>query len=201
MIRERIIKESLGMFSRYGVRSTTMDDIAKNIGISKRTIYENFKDKEDLLTACIDAVFLENERYSKNVFIKSNNVLEAIIKLLRKGFEHASKQKFFLLDDVKKYYPKVHKEIVESKCGDRNDRMRYLIEQGIKEDVFRNELNPGLIAYVFARYIDSINLNDEEFEKYSFFEIFENMVLVFIRGLCTSKGLNVYEELIEGWKS
>ena len=59
MIKQRIIEEASELFAKMGIKRLTMGDLAKHLGVSKRTIYENFKDKEELLIACIDN-FIEN---------------------------------------------------------------------------------------------------------------------------------------------
>ena len=199
-MKERIIEESIELFTKYGIKSTTMDDIAKNMGISKRTIYENFKDKEDLLIACISMFISENEKFTCNVFNKSENVLEAIMIVLQKGAEQARKQQYFIMDELKKYYPKVYKNFFLCPNDDKQQKMEELITRGINEGVFREELNPEIIAIVFSRQAEGFTINNENLDKYSLLEIFENMVLAFLRGLCTSKGIEIYDRLIERHK-
>ena len=199
-MRERIIEESVKLFTKYGIKSTTMDDIAKNMGISKRTIYENFKDKEDLLVACINMSVVENRKFMEEVFSKSENVVEAIMIMLKKGAEMARKQQYIILEEVKRYYPKIHKNFVLCQNNDKQKRMEDMIKRGIKEGVFREELNPEIIAIVFARQADGFTINNEDLDKYSIVEIFENMVLTFVRGLCSEKGFEVYNKLIESHK-
>ncbi|MDR2039746.1 MAG: TetR/AcrR family transcriptional regulator [Bacteroidales bacterium] len=195
MSKERIIEGAKELFRLSGLKSTTMDDIAKHIGMSKRTIYENFKDKEEILVACLDQVYWENRRFSEKVFAESDNVIEATVILLRKGAEQARKQRYMIIEDIKKYYPEVYQNILLSQQDDKQKEMEALVEQGMKEGVFREDLNPEIIAYFFAQQAEGIAINDQKLDGYSLLEVFKNMVLSFIRGICTPKGLKIINQL------
>ena len=75
--RDRIISKSIELFVRFGIRYVTMDQIAAELGISKRTIYELFKDKDDLLLQCIEEMGKRNNRELHDIVVKSENVIEA----------------------------------------------------------------------------------------------------------------------------
>lgn len=195
MIKDRIIEGTKLLFSRHGVKSTTMDDIARELGVSKRTIYENFKDKEEILVACIESVYAESRKFSEQVFSNSNNVIEAVIVLLRKGTDLARRHPHTMFDEIRKYYPKVYAELLLDKHSEKLKEMETLVKQGIKEGVFREDLNPEIVAYLFTQQAEGIRTNDGKLDSYSQMEVFENMALSYIRGLCTSKGLEILDRL------
>lgn len=80
-LRERIIDTALNSFATHGIKSITMDDIAAALGISKRTLYEVFSDKETLLMECLLKAQREGDAYVKDVYEKASNVLEVLLKL------------------------------------------------------------------------------------------------------------------------
>ncbi|MDR1864683.1 MAG: TetR/AcrR family transcriptional regulator [Bacteroidales bacterium] len=191
MIKERIIAVSAELFMQYGVRTTTMDDIARHMGISKRTIYENFKNKEDILTACISSFYEEGKREIDHVLETTDNVVEAVVIMLRKGTEQARKQRYFIMEDIRKYAPEVYQHHLMNKHAEQQKRMEDMVRQGIREGVFRSDLNPEIIAIVFAQQSEGLTLNNRNFDRFSVFELFENMILLYLRGLCTPKGLEI----------
>lgn len=96
-LRERIIETAVKAFAAQGIKSITMDDIATSLGISKRTLYEVFPDKETLLEECILRGQKEGDEYLKNVLATSENVLEILLKCYQRSIEkfHATNKKFF----------------------------------------------------------------------------------------------------------
>ena len=96
-LRERIIDTAVESFSAHGIKSITMDDIATSLGISKRTLYEVFSDKETLLEECILKGQKEGDEFLKNVLATSGNVLEVLLKCYQRSIEqfHATNKKFF----------------------------------------------------------------------------------------------------------
>ena len=194
MVKQRIIEEASDLFLQAGVKSTTMDDLARHMGISKRTIYEKFKDKEALLIACINAFRDENHLFFEKVFTKAENVVYAILVLLQKGVEQSAQRQFNMINDIRKYYPQVFKEHLTSLNDNKCREMGQLIQRGINEGVFREDLNPEIIAHFFNRQSDGIALNDSLLDRFSFADIFENMVITFLRGICTSKGIEIIEK-------
>ena len=191
MVQQRIIEEASELFMRSGVKSTTMDDLARHMGISKRTIYENFKDKEALLIACIDAFRDENHVFFEKVFTKAENVVYAILVLLQKAA--TAQQQFNMINDIRKYYPQVYKNHLTRLNDNKCREMGQLIERGIGEGVFRKELNPVVVAYFFCKQSDGFTVNDSVLDKFSFTEIFENIAMTFLRGICTLKGVEIIE--------
>lgn len=111
-LKERIIATATEAFTTKGIKSITMDDIAAALGISKRTLYEVFVDKESLLKDCILTVQAERDRYLQEVYEQSHNVLEVILAVFQKSIEmfHKTNKRFF--EDIKKY-PKVYNMMKE----------------------------------------------------------------------------------------
>jgi AcrR family transcriptional regulator len=194
MVKQRIVEEASALFAQTGVRSTTMDDIARHLGISKRTIYENFRDKETLLIACLEVFKEKNREKMEKVFSEADNVVHAIMVWLQMGAEPAARRQINIMTDIRKYYPQVFREHLTCITADKYKNIEYVIQRGISEGVFRSELNPEIIAHIFCRQDNSATLNDNVLEKYSIAEIFENMALTFLRGICSPKGIEIIEK-------
>ena len=195
-VKERIIEEASELFGRSGVKSITMDDIARHLGISKRTIYEKFKDKEDLLISCIDAFHNKKSKHQKDIFLNANNVAEACLVLQQMSADQTTQMQLNMMNDIRKYYPQVYKEHLSRFHIDECHNMEQLIQRGINEGVFRDNINPEIIAHYFSKQGESIVHNDKDLEKFPLSEIFENIAITFMRGLCTIKGI----EIIDNYK-
>ena len=132
-LRERIITAATEAFTSKGIKSITMDDIAAALGISKRTLYEVFSDKESLLKECILKAQADRDKYLQKIFEQSHNVLEVILAVFQKSIEvfHQTNKRFF--EDIKKY-PKVYDD--EEPAGQRFAENDVLLQDGSRAGHF-----------------------------------------------------------------
>jgi AcrR family transcriptional regulator len=189
MIKQRIIEEASKLFAKSGVKSVTMGDLAKHLGMSKRTIYEHFKDKEELLIACADTSHVESEEFFQKVLSRTDNMVEAMLAMLQ--IEGGAS----LIEEVRKYYPQVYKEHLLRIVEDRSGYFEQIINRGMAEGVFRENLNLEIIVYFFNGRAKSFLLSDLHLSKFSMSEIFESIAVTFLRGMCTPKGLEIINHL------
>ncbi|MDD4216483.1 MAG: TetR/AcrR family transcriptional regulator, partial [Bacteroidales bacterium] len=103
-MRLRILKEAGILFSRYGLRSVTMDQISAELGISKRTLYEIFKDKDDLVSQAIEEGIKAHKNHCNKVILESDNVIEAIFNIGKLNYNLFSKINPLFFEDFKKYH-------------------------------------------------------------------------------------------------
>lgn len=194
-IKDKIISGALKMFTRYGIRSITMDSIAEELGISKRTIYEKFKDKDELLKSCFETAIKTQKASTEEILKNSDNVIEALLKIVKHNVNIMKTINPVFFYDIKKYYPNVNKQTVEN--NDHQNRIQFmeLLDRGKKENVFRSEINVEIVAILLFEQFKIMN-NQEVFpeEKYSKIEIFENIVINFMRGIATEKGFSLLEK-------
>ena len=151
-LRERIIETAVEAFSAHGIKSITMDDIATSLGISKRTLYEVFSDKETLLEECILKGQKEGDEFLRNVLATSENVLEVLLKCYQRSIEqfHATNKKFF--EDIKKY-PKAY-ELMTSRHNQDSEETVNFFKEGVKQGIFRDDVNFAIINLLVREQID-----------------------------------------------
>jgi AcrR family transcriptional regulator len=189
-VKQRIIEEASELFVKSGVKSVTMGDLAKHLGISKRTIYENFKDKEEILIACADASHVESEEFINKVLSRTDNMVEAMLAMLQNEGGAS------LIEEVRKYYPQVYKEHLLRIIDDRSNCFVQMINRCMAEGVFRENLNLEIIVCFFNGRAKDLLLFNLHLSKFPMNEIFENVAITFLRGMCTQKGL----EIIDNYK-
>lgn len=144
MIKEQIMDTAFDLFSQYGIKSVSMDDVAKAVGISKRTLYESFEDKESLLTEGIknnaESLSACLTKLGKEPF----NALEVILLFYEEMMKTPRwyNEKFY--EDLKKY-PKAQQEIEINKAK-IGKRCLDLFMRGVKEGVFQEGVNFEIMA-------------------------------------------------------
>ena len=196
-LRERIIDTAVEAFSAHGIKSITMDDIATSLGISKRTLYEVFSDKETLLEECILKGQKEGDEFLKNVLATSGNVLEVLLKCYQRSIEqfHATNKKFF--EDIKKY-PKVYNMMKERSESDSEKTMSFFM-LGVEQGIFRSDVNFAIVNLLVREQFDVL-LNTDVCNEYSFIEVYESIMFTYIRGISTEKGAKVLEDFISEYR-
>lgn len=193
-LRERIITEAIDAFTKNGIRNITMDDIANRLAISKRTLYEIFKDKEDLLIACVIRQQKEIEEFLIKVSAESENVLEVILKFYKKSLEiyHRTSIRFF--EDMNKY-PRV-KAIARHNSEENSENTVEFFNLGIRQGIFRSDVNFEIV-HLLVREQVNILMNTDLCSAYSFVEVYESIMFVFMRGISTEKGQKILDDFIK----
>ncbi len=196
-VRERIIEDAGKLFFREGIKRVTMDDVARELGISKRTIYENFKDKNELLTATLQQITnLQNLSFEK-IKESSQNVLEIMVGILRFGHESIARVNEAYISDLERYYPRIWRTVFNNSTRERLSSIEDLLEQGKTEGFFRPEINSRMVARVFNEELLMLH-NSRLFPPGEFprKELFETVFLNFIRGISTRKGADYLESML-----
>lgn len=196
-LRERIIDTAIQAFSAHGIKSITMDDIAASLGISKRTLYEVFSDKETLLEECILKGQKEGNEFLKQVLATSGNVLEVLLKCYQRSIEkfHATNKKFF--EDIKKY-PKAYALITSRHNRDTEKAVDFL-KEGVEQGIFRDDVNFAIVDLLVRQQID-LMMNTDICKEYSFLEVYETIMFTFLRGISTEKGAHELEVFIREYR-
>ena len=144
-IRDRIIEEASESFKTFGIRSVTMDSLANQLGMSKRTIYEIFSDKDDLLMAVLTRMAKQQRDLVKKVLDESENSIYAIFRMLEISRDNFQSLSPTFQADLKKYHHDVLLKNAEN-IEMPDYRNHYLvIERGMEEGLFRKDLNTELI--------------------------------------------------------
>lgn len=191
--RDRIISKSIELFVRFGIRYVTMDQIAAELGISKRTIYELFKDKDDLLLQCIEEMGKRNNRELHDIVVKSENVIEALYMIGQHGEKKKAAINPLFFDDIGKLYPHLLKIFIK-KQGPGHESVSYtILKKGTHQGIFRKELNLDIVdvfIHEMMKICHDISIFPEDSNSSG---IIKNIVIPYFRGISTDKG----KELIE----
>ena len=196
-LRERIIMTSTEAFTSKGIKCITMDDIAAALGISKRTLYEVFADKETLLKESILKIQQDRDKYLQEVYEHSSNVLEVILAVFQKSIEifHKTNKRFF--EDIKKY-PKVYAMMQDRQDSD-SEKTMFFFKLGVEQGFFRSDVNFAIVNLLVREQFDVL-LNTDICSEYPFIEVYESIMFTYIRGISTEKGAKVLEDFIQEYR-
>lgn len=191
-IKDRIIEKAGELFFQYGIRNISMDELASSLGMSKRTIYENFKDKEDILRSLILKIKDERNEVIKEFLVKGLNVVEVFINVIEiQKKMPVSNAKF--IQDIYKYYPNITK-IMQEHIEKNNVFLQEFLLKGIEQGFIREDLNIKVTAFLVEEstytYIRASYLEQPPF---SFPELFYTMMINFVRGISTEKGIKIID--------
>ncbi len=194
--KERILHQASEMFFRYGIRSITMDEIAQSIGISKRTLYESFSNKEDLLSSCIDYQYKENVKFrDAMVSAHKNDPLEIIFQHFRQALIVLNGLHPNFFNDLQKYHPRIWKEQIESRQEENIAFTTSMIKTGASKGIFLENEHPEILSTMIHSVMQMITLGGLFPEtKYPRAEVIRQVLLNFIRGLATEEGQRLIDE-------
>lgn len=193
-LRKRIIEVATHEFLHNGIKAVKMDDIAKAMTASKRTIYEMFENKEQLLLECVKAMFKKEDDHM-NAFVKGgkHSVISIVIEYYRFQMQNLTGVSPLYYEDVMKY-PIVMNWLNKQKANNEDNALEFF-SRGVKEGYFRSNVDYRLISYICDSSMEAI-IRQRLFKQYSMKQIFRDVILLYIRGLCTLKGIEKLEELI-----
>ena len=196
-VRDRILKEAAKEFFQLGIRNVTMDEIAYKLGISKRTIYETFKDKTELLITCLESYSEELKQKKEEIISNSSNVVESIFTFLKDGINTMNAINPVFINDLKKFYPEVWRNTYLNNKSKNLNLAYKLLRKGVNEGIFQKEINIDIVSKLIMEQMKI--LADEDIfprDKYSVSEVFQSMVISFTRGISTKKGLDIIDQMI-----
>ena len=198
--REKVVVQVSQMIKTLGVKPVRMDDVATGLGMSKRTLYEMFGDKEELLS---ESIIYLMEQYRKSIFqqvTSCDNMMEVLlrsIKLLGSyGFADGMERR--LAHNLKKFYPNVYDKVQRKNAEQGLDSLRYALDKCLAEGYIDPIVDVELMAKLFFSTSGVLLMGDSIVipEEVSREEAFGAMSVNFLRGLASEKGLKVIDELI-----
>ncbi|WP_295711734.1 TetR/AcrR family transcriptional regulator [Mucilaginibacter sp.] len=198
---ERIIHGGEELFLKAGIKSVTMDDIAKHLGMSKKTIYQFFKDKNELVTALVKKKLKEDEEEMVEYISKSANVIEEMIAMTKCSEEMFSRINPIVIHDMQKYHPEAWAEFQRFKSEVLISTLEELLTKGIKQGYIRSEIDVRIVARMRVNTVElGFNTTIFPVAEFNTWKVQVQFLDHFNYGICTLKGyklLNQYKNIKE----
>jgi Transcriptional regulator len=201
--KERILEKATDLFMRYGIRSITMDEIAAQLGISKKTIYQFFTDKDAMVEAVVNDEMWRNEEGCREFSLEAENAVHEIFLAMDGMQEMLKTMNPQLMYDLEKHHPAAYKRLKQYKYQFLFTVVKENLERGVREDVYRSDLNIELttrhrIEMAFMPF------NQEAFpqNKYPMNQTCQDLAVLFMHSVCNARGKKLIEKyLIERQKN
>ncbi len=199
--KERILYGAQELFFKYGIKSITMDDVAKHLAISKKTIYKYFADKDELVEDMTRQLMKKNEIEFDGISKETDNVVDEVFAMMKHMSIMFSQMNPNLFYDMQKFHPKswsLFKNFKEE-CIER--MVEESVKRGIEQGLVRPDINTKIVARLRMEEVE-MGFNPQSFPPTKFKIVDVQLALLdhFLHGICTLKGhklINKYKELIE----
>jgi AcrR family transcriptional regulator len=194
-VRERIIIESGQLFGKFGIRSMTMDALAEEMGISKRTIYERFKDKDTLLLEVIEYYKDQSAKEAHRIIEESDNAIKAFFRIIKVTISQIEQLNPIFFHDFKKYHARIYRQIAQP--GDIRDFSitQNLLETGVKQKVFRSDIHIDIVNRTLHVLFDLFGMESHLIRAgYHHKQLFDQIIIPYFRGIATEKGIEQMED-------
>ena len=194
--KTHIVEQAGQLFLRHGIKTVTMDDVASELGISKKTLYLHFKDKKELVNEVVTNFLMQDEDYS----IKTDatlNAIDRVIWMRERIFKMMKIVHNKIEFDLKKTYSEIYKKVSDYKRNRIFEDNISILKQGKKEGLFRDDFDEELIAKLsVGRILLVFNpeggiFSEEEIKN---IDLFDKMLDYHFHGICTNKGLDYYKK-------
>ena len=196
-LRKRAIAEAFRAFGKYGIKNVHMDDLACSLSISKRTLYELFCDKEQLLLEVLIMHQQEMNTYISEVASKAENALEVIFAFYRRKLSELTELNPLFLRDLRKY-PNVLSYVRErQKLSDAAALVHF--QKGVEEGIFRDDINFDIINQAMSMQFEMLVYSDIT-ENYPLSEIYSEVTFLHMRGISTPKGMQMVDAFLQSVK-
>lgn len=192
-----IIPRALGYFLQYGFKTFTMDDLAHNLGISKKTLYEQFASKQILVDACLDYALEMTCKRTELCFAGEGSVIENIF-MRQKEIENSFNMKSGRpLWELKRYFPKTYERMDVEFAKSDALFIDMLFERGLKEGFFRENINIKFYKQFYTQ-VQRLCSFEEAFDErdFPFWETVYTMMEYFFRIIVNEKGMKELERVL-----
>ena len=192
-VKTKILKGAEELFMRYGVRSITMDEIARHLGISKKTLYQYYVDKDDIVASTTHSHLVSEKKQFDQIAEESTNSVEELVKLSHCLRENLKGMNPSLLFDLQKYHHKAWNIWIEFKTKFIRESVVRNLKHGIEHGLYRPEINPEILAVVRIETVQ-LGFDDQLFprDKFNLPQVQMQILEHFIHGLLTDKGRKLF---------
>jgi DNA-binding XRE family transcriptional regulator len=185
------------LYMKYGIKGITMDDVAREIGISKKTLYQFVTDKDELVGKFIEHEINLRQREICNCFRFGYNAIEELFEISLFMNKLMREQNPATDHDLRKYYPHHFQKVVKTRREGIYSYILLNLKKGKKEGLYRSEMNEEVIAKLYLSRSEMIHNNDlYTVEELTSVKISEELLIYHVRGIATEKGIVVLEKKI-----
>lgn len=191
----KIIADAIKVFMTYGIKSVTMDDIARHMRMSKKTLYQYVSDKNDLVKRCLDHDCQITEKTVNEILTKGLNAIEENFEISKHIVEDLKNIHPSIFYDLEKYYPEAWNTMHELRHEFVGAVMQKNMERGIKKGLYRDDLNVKIMTQLWVARLNIIfDPNIFDLNEFSLADVYRQMFIHHVRGIASTEGLKFIEK-------
>lgn len=196
-MKEKIRDAASQLFLERGFKSITMDDIANEIGMSKKTIYSEYSNKTSLVEDCVMNKFCDLSDGIDLIIAMEKNAIEELYEIKKYVMSHLNDEKSSPQFQLMKYYPKIHKNLKLMQFEKMHKCILLNVDRGLEQGLFRNNINPEFVARIYFTGLNSIkDQNMFPLEQFPIGKLMDSFLEYHIRGIVTPKGKTILNNII-----
>lgn len=185
-------------FRTYGIKSVTMDDLARTLGMSKKTLYQLFSDKKDLVQQVVDYQIHQQQEDMQQVIDKQQgNAIDQLLQLSRVISSHLKMVNPSMIYDLKKHYLHTWEYVIDFKRRKVYELILNNSLQGIEEGLYYRDQNYRILSRAYVNRLEHYTVEHHDLQEFSPDEIFNALVIYHIRGISNCRGIEYLEELMQ----
>ncbi len=196
IMKEQIIEKFIELFRRFGVKNITMDELSSQLGISKKTLYQHFSSKKELLKESARHFTSTRIEKIKETVARASDGVEALFLVMKFILQEVRQVNPALLYEIQKYYPEAHRIFEEHFDAPLREIMEEILRQGKKDGFFRKSINEEIVSHIYIISKQAIlEIKYNLLEKFELSDIIREYLYLFVSGVSTEKGLKRIKEL------
>ncbi|WP_299319087.1 TetR/AcrR family transcriptional regulator [uncultured Maribacter sp.] len=196
-MKEKIRDTASQLFLEHGFKSITMDDIANEIGMSKKTIYSEYSNKTSLVEDCVMNKFCHLSDGIDLIIAMEKNAIEELYEIKKYVMSHLNDEKSSPQFQLMKYYPKIHKNLKLMQFDKMHKCILLNVDRGLEQGLFRDNINPEFVARIYFTGLNSIkDQNMFPLEQFPIGKLMDSFLEYHIRGIVTPKGKTILNNII-----
>jgi AcrR family transcriptional regulator len=196
-LRERIVENSVEMFLSKGCKTVTMDEIATENGISKRTLYEHFRDKNTLLEECLNLMQKRMVSFTETFMAESKSILDMVCMVHEHQSDLMINMRINFFDELNKFYPEVFKNHYSRFLDFHKKVTIEFLQRGQDQGFFLKDIDKELVTKVLIE-ISSLIENSDVFslKNHTRKQLFRESVIIYFRGISTTAGIKMIDKYL-----
>ncbi len=195
------MNESLELFKKHGINYVTMDSIAANLGISKKTLYNSFQSKEELLSDCLESYLKSRREHNITLVETAGNVIEGMVALLGHAIREISRFNPIFFDELSRYFPQLSRDLIDKQWEKDYDDLSKLMQQGKSQGMILESIHDDILTKALIAQSELISNRDLfPIDRYARTDLFQQIYFTFIRGIATPEGHSILNDVMESQK-
>jgi len=199
VVKSKILEEAETLFLKYGFKSITMDDVSRELGISKKTLYQHFTDKQDLVDQCVENHLARISDVCNNAMAEREDAIDVLLYITHFTSTLLKQVSQSSMYDLKKYFKSAWDKLENNRKEFIYASIRQNLENGIKKGLYRKEIKVEAVARIYVHLVGYLIDPDHQHSDIDIRDMHMEIIRYHFHAVCTPKGLEILNERIKAY--